>query len=167
MFTKDILFGMNILSLAGFAVMGLTLTLRRMAQAGSPVCIGLMCVGTVLVFLGLYGGSSALAMKAPKSMAGSTSSRARSVSRASSARVEASGPCISSNNHSRASVTTYARRSSASQNRRSNHALGIRALLPRQLAPSRHIGNQGRLGLRPCFCNPTGAPCRDLMIAKR
>ena len=29
MFTKDILFGMNILSLAGFAVMGLSLTLRR------------------------------------------------------------------------------------------------------------------------------------------
>jgi hypothetical protein len=58
MFTKDILFGMNILSLAGFAVMGLTLTLRRMAQAGSPACIGLMCVGTVLVFLGPYAGGS-------------------------------------------------------------------------------------------------------------
>jgi hypothetical protein len=56
MFTKDILFGMNILSLAGFAVMGLSLTLRRMAQAGAPVCISLMCVGTALVFLGLYAG---------------------------------------------------------------------------------------------------------------
>jgi hypothetical protein len=56
MFTKDILFGMNILSLAGFAVMGLSLTLRRMAQVGAPVCIGLMCVGTALVFLGLYAG---------------------------------------------------------------------------------------------------------------
>jgi hypothetical protein len=55
-FTTDILFGMNILSLAGFAVMGLSLTLRRMAQAGAPVCIGLMCAGTALVFLGLYAG---------------------------------------------------------------------------------------------------------------
>jgi len=34
MFTKDILFGMNILTLAGFVVMGLTLTLNRM---GRPV----------------------------------------------------------------------------------------------------------------------------------
>jgi hypothetical protein len=56
MFTKDILFGMNILSLAGFAVMGLSLTLRRMAQASVPLSIGLMCVGTALVFLGLYAG---------------------------------------------------------------------------------------------------------------
>jgi energy-converting hydrogenase Eha subunit H len=54
MFTKDILFGMNILSLAGFAVMGLSLTLRRMAQASAPACLGLMCLGTALVFLGLY-----------------------------------------------------------------------------------------------------------------
>ena len=34
MLTKDILFGMNILMLAGFVVMGLTLTLNRMGQAG-------------------------------------------------------------------------------------------------------------------------------------
>jgi hypothetical protein len=44
------------LSLAGFAVMGLSLTLRRMAQASALLCIGLMCVGTALVFLGLYAG---------------------------------------------------------------------------------------------------------------
>jgi hypothetical protein len=55
--TTDTLFGMNVLSLAGFAVMGLSLTLRRMARAGAPLCIGLMCVGTGLVFLGLYAGS--------------------------------------------------------------------------------------------------------------
>ena len=36
MLTKDILYGMNILSLTGFVVMGLTLSLRRMANAGSP-----------------------------------------------------------------------------------------------------------------------------------
>jgi hypothetical protein len=56
MLTKDILYGMNILSLAGFVIMGLTLSLRRMANAGAPLCIGLMCVGTALVFLGLYAG---------------------------------------------------------------------------------------------------------------
>jgi len=52
--TKDILYGMNILSLTGFVVMGLTLSLRRMANASAPLCIGLMSVGTVLVFVGLY-----------------------------------------------------------------------------------------------------------------
>jgi uncharacterized RDD family membrane protein YckC len=58
MFTKDILFGMNILTLAGFVVMGLSLTLQRMAATGRPLSIGLMCAGTALVFLGLYAGSS-------------------------------------------------------------------------------------------------------------
>jgi hypothetical protein len=56
MLTKDILFGMNILTLAGFIVMGLSLTLQRMAAAGRPLIIGLMCTGTALVFLGLYAG---------------------------------------------------------------------------------------------------------------
>jgi hypothetical protein len=55
MLTRDILFGMNLLTLAGFAVMGLSLTLRRMAAAGGPLSIGL--AGTALVFLGLYAGS--------------------------------------------------------------------------------------------------------------
>lgn len=54
MLTKDILFGMNILTLAGFLVMGLSLTLQRMAAAGRPLTIGLMCVGTALAFFGLY-----------------------------------------------------------------------------------------------------------------
>jgi hypothetical protein len=56
MLTNDILFGMNILTLAGFAVMGLTLTLYRMGQAGRLLSIGLMGAGTVLVFVGLYAG---------------------------------------------------------------------------------------------------------------
>jgi hypothetical protein len=34
MLTKGILFGLNILTLAGFLVMGLSLTLQRMAAAG-------------------------------------------------------------------------------------------------------------------------------------
>ena len=56
MLTKDILFGMNILTLAGFAVMGITLTLNRMRQAGKGLSIGLMTVGTALVLAGLYVG---------------------------------------------------------------------------------------------------------------
>jgi hypothetical protein len=54
--TKEILFGMHILTLAGFVVMGLTLTLNRMGQAGKGLSIGLMTAGTALVFLGLYAG---------------------------------------------------------------------------------------------------------------
>ena len=53
MLTKDILFGMNILTLAGFVVMGLTLTLNRMGQTGKALSIGLMIAGTALVFFGL------------------------------------------------------------------------------------------------------------------
>ena len=56
MLTRDILFGMNILTLAGFVVMGLTLTLNRMGQAGKGLGLGLMTAGTALVFLGLYAG---------------------------------------------------------------------------------------------------------------
>ena len=59
MLTKDILFGMNILTLVGFVVMGLTLTLNRMGQSGKALSIGLMAAGTALVFrLGLYAGGS-------------------------------------------------------------------------------------------------------------
>jgi hypothetical protein len=57
MLTKDILFGMSILTLGGFLVMGLSLTLQRMAAAGRPLSIGLMRAGTALVFLGLYAGA--------------------------------------------------------------------------------------------------------------
>ena len=56
MLTRDILFGMNILTLVGFLMMGLTLTLNRMGQAGKALSISLMAAGTALVFLGLYAG---------------------------------------------------------------------------------------------------------------
>jgi hypothetical protein len=56
MLTRDILFGMNLLTLAGFVVMGLTLTLNRMGQAGKALSIGLMAARTALVFLGLHAG---------------------------------------------------------------------------------------------------------------
>ena len=54
--TKDVLFGMNILTLAGFVVMGLTLAVNRMGRASKGLSIGLMAAGTALVFLGLYAG---------------------------------------------------------------------------------------------------------------
>jgi hypothetical protein len=54
MLTTDIISGFNILSLAGFVVMGLTLALSRTGRAGKALSLGLMSVGTALVFIGLY-----------------------------------------------------------------------------------------------------------------
>ena len=58
MLTKDILFGMNLLTLTGFIVMGIALTLRRAGNVGASLSIGLMCAGTALVFFGLFTGGS-------------------------------------------------------------------------------------------------------------
>jgi hypothetical protein len=57
MLTQEILLGMNLLTLAGFVIKGLSHTLHRTAAAGRPLSIGLMCEGTALVFTGLYAGS--------------------------------------------------------------------------------------------------------------
>ena len=54
MFTKAILYGMNLLSLASFLLMGVGLTLNRQGKVKTPVAFALMGAGTVLVFLGLY-----------------------------------------------------------------------------------------------------------------
>ena len=54
MLTKDILFGMNILTLVGLILTGFGLTLHRMARASLPLCFGVMGVGTALVLAGLY-----------------------------------------------------------------------------------------------------------------
>jgi protein-S-isoprenylcysteine O-methyltransferase Ste14 len=54
MLTKDILFGMNILTLVGLIMTGFGLTLQRMARTGLPVSVAVMGVGTVLVLVGLY-----------------------------------------------------------------------------------------------------------------
>jgi hypothetical protein len=54
MFTREIIFGMNLLSLAGFVLMGVALNLVRTARTRAPLCIGLMGAGTVMVFAGLY-----------------------------------------------------------------------------------------------------------------
>jgi hypothetical protein len=52
--TKEILFGINVLTLVGFLVMGVSLTLHRTGNAGAPLSIGLMGIGTALVFFGLF-----------------------------------------------------------------------------------------------------------------
>jgi hypothetical protein len=54
--TRDVLFGVNILTLAGLLLTGFGLTLRRTGRAGLPLCIGVMSAGTVLVLAGLYVG---------------------------------------------------------------------------------------------------------------
>jgi hypothetical protein len=59
MLTTDIISGFNLLSLAGFLIMGLTLALNRTGRAGKALSIGLMSAGTALLFIGLYvGGGS-------------------------------------------------------------------------------------------------------------
>ena len=54
MFTKEILYGMNLLTLAGFVLMGVGLILNRQQRIRVPVAVALMGAGTVLVFFGLY-----------------------------------------------------------------------------------------------------------------
>src|SRR5204863_8492876 len=54
MITKDLLFGMNILSLAGFAVMFLALNLSRGPGVAKLWTIALMSAGTALLLVGLY-----------------------------------------------------------------------------------------------------------------
>ncbi len=54
MLTKDIFFGMNLLTLAGLLMTGFGLTLHRAARTGLLFCVGFMGVGTVLVLVGLY-----------------------------------------------------------------------------------------------------------------
>lgn len=54
MLTKAILYGMNILTLAGFLLMGIGLTLQRHKTLGTPVILALMGMGTALVFFGIY-----------------------------------------------------------------------------------------------------------------
>jgi hypothetical protein len=52
--TRDFLFGMNILTLAGFLVMLLSLHLARTKQVRAVVAVAGMTVGTALVVFGLY-----------------------------------------------------------------------------------------------------------------
>ncbi|HEX3537177.1 MAG TPA: hypothetical protein VHU15_10455 [Stellaceae bacterium] len=52
--SKDILLGMNIVTLAGFAVMAIAINLSRTRTVQAPLGIAMMAAGTALVFLGLY-----------------------------------------------------------------------------------------------------------------
>jgi hypothetical protein len=52
--SKDILFGMNIVTLAGFAVMAIAVNLARTKAIRRPFGIAMMAAGTAVVFLGLY-----------------------------------------------------------------------------------------------------------------
>ena len=55
MLTKEILYGLNILTLAGVCSRwGIGLTLNRQQKVRVPVAFALMGAGTVLVFLGIY-----------------------------------------------------------------------------------------------------------------
>jgi len=54
MLTKDLLFGMNAISLAGFAVMFIALNLSRQPQLAKFWSILLMGAGTALLLVGLY-----------------------------------------------------------------------------------------------------------------
>ncbi len=56
MLTKEIISDFNLLSLAGFLIMGIILVLSRSGRAGKALSIGLMSAGTALVFIGLYAG---------------------------------------------------------------------------------------------------------------
>jgi hypothetical protein len=58
--TRHLLLGMNLVSWAGFVLMGLAYHLTRTRTARAPYGFALMGVGTALVFLGLY-----LALPAP------------------------------------------------------------------------------------------------------
>jgi hypothetical protein len=55
--TKEIISSFNILTLAGFVVMMITLAPSRSGQTRKALSIGLMCAGTALVFFGLYAGA--------------------------------------------------------------------------------------------------------------
>ena len=54
MLTQPIVAGLNLLSLLGFVLMGLGLTLSRQGRMRAPAAFALMGAGTVLVFLGFY-----------------------------------------------------------------------------------------------------------------
>lgn len=54
MLTRGLVFGLNLVTLLGFAVMAVGLNLGRTARARAPLGFALMGIGTALVFLGIY-----------------------------------------------------------------------------------------------------------------
>ena len=59
MLTRNVLFGMNALSLGGFLLMGFAMALHRQRTIGSPLAFSLMGVGTALLLVGFYFGEPA------------------------------------------------------------------------------------------------------------
>jgi hypothetical protein len=54
MFTQELFFGMNLVTLTGFVLMGIGLTLNRQQKVRLPMAFTLMGAGTLLLLLGLY-----------------------------------------------------------------------------------------------------------------
>lgn len=54
MLTRNVFFGLNLLSLGGLMAMGLGLSIARRTRGGRPLGIALMAAGTALAFLGFY-----------------------------------------------------------------------------------------------------------------
>lgn len=54
MVTRPLVAGLNLVTLAGFLVMGIGLNLGRTRKVRAPVAFLLMGAGTVLVFAGIY-----------------------------------------------------------------------------------------------------------------
>ena len=52
--TRDLLFGMNLITLVGFVAMGVGLSQGRQGRSRAPLAFALMGIGTALVFFGLY-----------------------------------------------------------------------------------------------------------------
>jgi hypothetical protein len=53
-FTDGVFLGVNLLTLAGFALMGVSLALNRQQRIRAPTAFALMGAGTGLLLLGLY-----------------------------------------------------------------------------------------------------------------
>ena len=56
---NEVFFGMNVVTLAGFAVMGIGLTLNRQGTIRAPMAFAMMGAGTALLLFGFYMAPSA------------------------------------------------------------------------------------------------------------
>jgi hypothetical protein len=54
MLAKPLVFGFDVVTLLGFAVMAIGYNIGRMARGRAPLGFALMGIGTALVFVGLY-----------------------------------------------------------------------------------------------------------------
>ncbi len=54
--TRDVFQGLNLLTILGFAAMGIGLNQSRQGRARAPIAFTMMAIGTALVFAGFYFG---------------------------------------------------------------------------------------------------------------